>query len=87
MDYETFDIGKIEDKLSTKITQALLKRPKTANDLAKELNEYTLDISIKLQKLKNKGIISNIKDEYNTCYWGLLYKFRNKIEQSERGEK
>ena len=33
-------------------------------------------ISTRLQKMKKLGIISNVKDSNNVCYWGLEKKYR-----------
>ncbi len=84
MDYETFDIGNFEDKICTEILTCLKDRPMTVHELSKEIYDNEDDnfkLSPKLQKLKSIGMISNIKDSNNVCYWGVPKKYRNTINQ------
>ncbi len=79
MDYEEFDIGNFEDEICTKILECLRDRPKTVFELAKGIyndEDDNFKLSPKLQKLKNLGMVSNVKDSNNNCYWGVEEKYR-----------
>ncbi len=89
MNYEEFDIGNFEDETCTKILNLLKTRPMSAYELAKEIfgeEEQNYKLSPKLQKLKGLGMVSNVKDKYNFCYWGVEEKYR-KIQPSGKGDK
>ena len=79
MDYKEFDKGKFEDKVCNKIIDCLKSKPMNVFELAKELfgDEFeTRGISEKLQKLKNKGIVLNVRTYVNEYYWGLEKSYR-----------
>ena len=79
MDYEEFDIGNFEDKLCKAIIGLLRTEPMTVHQLSKLLfnDEWeSSKLSPKLQKLKNLGMVSNVKDSNNICYWGVEKKYR-----------
>lgn len=81
MDYEDFDIGNFEDKNCVKILNTLQIKPMTATELASAIFDdvYKVHlISTRLQKMKRMGLISNVKDCDNVCYWGLQKTYRRK---------
>jgi hypothetical protein len=78
IDYSEFDIGTRTDELSRMICEALKSNPKTANELADELGVGIHLVSPRLQALKKAMIVTNMKAEVNTTYWGLSLKYRQK---------
>lgn len=79
MNYEEFDIGNFEDEICIKILESLRIRPMEIYELSKKVfdnKNNSFKLSSKLQKLKRLGIVSNVKDNNNICYWGVEKKYR-----------